>query len=73
MNRWNPNRLYEFPQWLRNDVPKIKSTPGMNAMVGRIELAADLLDAAISTHAGCDPAVCPTKWKMLDILNGDEP
>ena len=58
--RWNPDKIIEFPQWLRNDVPKIKGKPGMNAMTERVDLAADLLEAMLVTHLGCKVNLCPT-------------
>lgn len=71
MNRWNPDKLCEFPQWVRNDIPKYASQPGMTATVERAGLAADLLEAVIVVHLGCDVAVCPTKQAMLRVLQDE--
>ncbi|GAB3304158.1 hypothetical protein EK0264_03650 [Epidermidibacterium keratini] len=72
MRRWDWLRIAEFPQWLRNDAPKIRSKPGFTAMTERIELAADLLDAVYATHAGCKIDVCPTLQAMRRATDGDE-
>ena len=72
--RWAPTKIYEFPQWLRNDVPKIKSKPGLAAMAERVDLAADLLDAVIAAHASCKTSVCPTRQAIERVLSeGDQP
>lgn len=66
--RWSPERIYEFPQWLRNDVPKYANQPGMIATIERAMLAADLLDALIATHIGCQMNVCPTRQAWERVL-----
>ena len=70
--RWDSLRIYEFPQWVRNDVPKYAGKPGMNATVERAELAADLLDAIIAVHAGCKTSVCPTRQAWERVLRGED-
>ena len=72
MPRWNPARIYEFPQWVRNDIPKYRNKPGMVATVERAELAADLLDAVIAVHLGCKTEVCPTRQAWERVLTGGE-
>lgn len=71
--RWNPERVTEFPQWLRNDVPKIKSKPGLSAMTERVGLAADLIEAMLVTHLNCKVIVCPTLQavhRVLEVSDG---
>ena len=62
--RWDPDRIAELPQWIRNDVPKYRNHPGMAGAVERALLAADLLEAVIVTHIGCKTNVCPTRQAM---------
>lgn len=70
--RWASDRVYEFPQWVRNDVDKYRDRPGFNGVAERALLAADLLDAVIATHAGCQIEVCPT-WQAIErVLSGSE-
>ena len=70
--RWNPDKLMDFPQWLRNDVPKIRNKPGLMAMTDRVDLAADLLEAVLVVHIGCKVNVCPTLQAAHRVLN-DQP
>lgn len=70
--RWDPLHIYEFPQWVRNDVPKYEKKPGLSATAERAKLAADLLDAMIAVHAGCKSSVCPTRQAWERVLRGEE-
>lgn len=72
MARWTPHRIYEFPQWLRNDTMKYRRKPGMQGAVERAELAADLLDAVIAVHAACQTAACPTRQAIERVLAGEQ-
>ena len=69
--RWSPERIYEFPQWVRNDTQKYAEKPGMVAAAERANLAADVLDAVIGVHAGCRTSVCPTRQAWERVLRGE--
>lgn len=68
--RWSLDRVYEFPQWVRNDTQKYAKKPGMVAAAERANLAADVLDAVIGVHAGCRTSVCPTRQAWERVLLG---
>lgn len=71
-SRWSKDRIYEFPEWVRNDIPKYSGKPGLVAAAERAELAADLLDAVIAVHAGCRTEVCPTRQAWERVLIQEE-
>ncbi len=73
MTRWNPERWFEFGQWVRNDVQKYRGKPGLTAAAERADLAADLIDAVVATHLSCDLSVCPTRQAIQHVMTAARP